>query len=342
MKIKTKLKMKEWSLILFLTFPLLAACNEDQQGQENLALLTGLSSELFANLDLFVVSTNPTQNQSDVSAEQNIEIIFSKTIHPGRCTSAFTLNSENDGEIIAGGNALKYLPNSSLGTGSHVVELTTDCEDLSGADLLTPLTYSFNVGASTTPIVQAIGLESQGCSTTHPGAGSASGGDHTLGSCWWDSSLAVLSPTNYEFRGGDDGTGAAASTNACADVNTDNFRLIFSEYMDIATTTNAISLTRLSGPATLIKLASHTWTDCQTNAPFGCRVITLSFAEAEATCNDTTTFGNNSTNGDFNLSQTNAPQIVGFPLYRIEVAITARSTAGTTLNETFAFDMEGN
>ncbi len=133
----------------------------------------------------------------------------------------------------------------------------------------------------------------------------------------------------------------AASSNACADVNTDNFRLIFTQYMDLSTTASAISLTRLSGPATLIKLASHSWSDCQSVAPFGCRVITLAFSEAEATCNGNVNFGNNTTSGDFNLSQT-TPSVADFPFYRLEVDTTARTIDGTTMSSTFTFDVEGD
>lgn len=330
---------------LFFCAVLIAAvsCENQQQNNENLAMLAGFDESLLGNLQLTVITTSPVQNQSDVDDGQQVEIIFSKPIHPGRCTSAFLFDNDNDGQVLAGGNALKFSPNATLSTGTHVAELTTDCEDLSGGDLVTPLTLTFNVGETVVPAVQAVGLESQGCSNTYPGTGSASGGDHTLGSCWWDSGLAVLSPTNYEFRGGDDGTGGPTLTNACTpDVTSDNFRVIFSQYMDPATTANAITLTRLSGTSTQIRAATHVWTDCQSVSPFGCRVITISFAEAEASCNGPANFGDNSTGGDFNLGQTDAPAVANFPLYRLEVDTTASSAEGTNLGTTFAFDVEGD
>ncbi len=331
--LKIKILAASLSLLVF-------GCEEERQ-QDNFAMLTGTAG-LTGSADLVVVSSTPVQNQSGVGGGEKIRLVFSRPIHSGRCISAFTLDDARAGAFNTALNALEFTPTAAMTAGTHSVAISTDCEDLAGKDLLTPFSLSFTVALPAAPLVQAVGLESQGCPDAYPGTGSAAGGDHSLGSCWWDGSLPVLSPTSYEFRGGDDGTGAAGFANACADVKTDNFRLIFSQYMDIDTTTAAVSLTRLSPPGTLIKLATHRWSDCQNVAPFGCRSLTLVYSEAEATCNGTINFGTNALGGDFNLSQSNAPQVSDFPLYRLDVAKTARTIEGITLENTFSFTMEAN
>ena len=70
-----------------------SSCVEDEQSQENMALLTGLSSDLLNNLELFIVSTSPVQNQTEVSSSQAVEIVFSKPIHPGNCSNASMFSS---------------------------------------------------------------------------------------------------------------------------------------------------------------------------------------------------------------------------------------------------------
>ncbi|MCB1318084.1 MAG: hypothetical protein KDK27_19095, partial [Leptospiraceae bacterium] len=202
-------------------------------------------------------------------------------------------------------------------------------------------TLTFSVGGGPAPTVQAVGLASQNCSTLYPGTGSAIGGDHTLNSCWWDSSLPKLSATNYEFRGGDTGGGSNGSPIDCTPVLTDDIRITFNTFMDTAVTGEAITLTRNSPPSSTIRVASVNWTDCNTAAPYGCRVVTIAFAEAEASCNGNILFGDVNTQGDFNLLPT-IPSVQDFPLYTIEVDTTARSADGIDLPAKFNFAIEGD
>ena len=189
------------------------------------------------------------------------------------------------------------------------------------------------------PVVQAIGLESQGCSSSYPGVGSVTGGDWNSGVCFWDNSLPVLQPIKYLFRGGDNGGGSLGSSIACVDSKTDNFKIIFSEYMN-PSTAQAFRLKRNSPPASNILLSSWEWLDCNTSSGFGCRVIILRFSEMEASCNGNL-FGNSSTAGDFNLQRTdNAP--VGYPTYTLIMdSNLAISSEKKKLESDFYFSMEG-
>ncbi|BDA79617.1 membrane protein [Leptospira kobayashii] len=236
---------------------------------------------------------------------------------------------------------LTYTPDAKL---SYGVRYTiTVGQNVVTTDKITveaPSTYSFVAGGpvSSSPTVQAVGVASQGCATTFPGTGSAAGGNWLSGSCYWDNTLAVLSPSSYTFRAGDDGTGASATTAACADVTSDNFRLIFTNYMDLNSAVNAVRLRRLSPPSTIVQLSSWTWTDCQAAFPYGCRVLNLSFAEQEASCNGSL-FGNASTGGDFNLLRSdNTP--AGFPYYMITVDTSARDVNNLPFSSNFNFTME--
>lgn len=292
---------------------------------------------------LEVVSSVPVSGATGISGDQTIYVLFNKTIDSNKCSAAFSISPSTTGSTRAAGNALEFNPDKDLSDGSYTYTISKDCEDLESRDLFREYSATFSVGPGSSPAVQAIGLESQSCPTTAPGSGSAVGGNHTLGSCWWDSSLSILSPTNYEFRGGDTGAGALGSPVDCADVNTDNIRIFFTSYMDPSTTISAISLTRQSPPATQIKIANFTWTDCNGSNPYGCKVVTIQFAELEASCNGTAAYGNLGTNGDFNLSCTTCPAAVAdFPIYLLEVDTTARSTGGVNMDDTFSFSFEGN
>ncbi len=201
--------------------------------------------------------------------------------------------------------------------------------------------YSFTAGGPITnaPSVQSVGVVSQGCAATLPGTGNAAGGNWLSGTCFWDNTLSVLGPSSYQFRAGDVGGGAIASSLNCIDVNTDNFRLIFSNYMDLNSTINAIRLRRLSPPSTVVQLASWTWADCQAAYPFGCRVVDLVFAELESSCNGTSAFGNAGTSGDFNLLQSNTAP-AGYPYYMISVDTSAKDVNNVPFSSTFNFSME--
>ncbi|TGL70067.1 Ig-like protein, partial [Leptospira levettii] len=80
------------------------------------------------------------------------------------------------------------------------------------------------------------------------------------------------------------------------------------------------------------------WSHCQSVYPFGCKEITYSFAESEASCNGTL-FGNNTTGGDFNLaSSSNAPNF--YPYYEFKLDADVRSANGKKMNSPFIIQME--
>lgn len=227
------------------------------------------------------------------------------------------------------------------------MSVTSNCEDKEGRDLQVPYSASFTVGAGgvqSQPTIVAVGLESQGAGCSVLGSvGSASGANWTSSTCFWDSTLPILGPSSYQFQGGDNGTGTPGNfVNACADVNTDNFILIFNNYMNPSSTVNAITLTRLSPPPSSMRLATWTWSDCQTVSPYGCRAVDLVFSELEASCNGGSTLGPAAygPNGDFNLQAT-AGSPAGFPRYMIQMDTTARDIFGRAPISNFNFAVEG-
>ncbi|WP_411821935.1 Ig-like domain-containing protein [Leptospira sp. 'Mane'] len=236
---------------------------------------------------------------------------------------------------------LTFTPDAKLNYGvRYTISIGQNAVTTDRITVEAPSSYSFVAGGavSSAPTVQAVGVASQGCATSFPGTGSASGGNWSAGSCYWDNTLPVLSPGSYTFRGGDDGNGNTNLTAACGDVNTDNFRLIFSNYMDLNSAINAVRLRRLSPPSTIVQLSSWTWGDCQAAFPYGCRVLNLSFAEQEASCNGSL-FGNAVTGGDFNLLKSDTTP-TGFPYYMITVDTSARDVNNLPFSSNFNFTME--
>ena len=287
-----------------------------------------------------VISSVPAPGSVGLASSQNVAIFFNKTVDSQKCTKAFSIAPNVSGVTQVFGSVLNFAPGQTMATGTYNATLTTVCEDLEGRDLESQYNISFAVGAlSLSPTVVAVGLESQSGCTSGASVGSATGGNWTMSSCWWDQSLPILNPSSYQFRGGDTGTGAVGLPNDCADVNTDNFRLIFNNYMNPTPTVNAVSLTRISPPATSIKIASYSWSDCQGVAPYGCRVLTVAFAEDLASCEGQFAFGN--TFGDFNLAAS-AGGPANFPYYILSVDMTARDATGRTPISAFNFAVEGN
>lgn len=236
---------------------------------------------------------------------------------------------------------LTFTPDARLIYGNrYTININKSAISANEINLSQNLSYSFIAGGAIgdAPIIQAVGVASQGCANSFPGTGSATGGNWVSPQCFWDSSLPILSPSSYYFRAGDDGTGDLNLPDACADVNTDNFKLIFSKYMDTNTTLNAVRLRRISPPSTIVQLSSWNWSDCQAVFPFGCRVLELAFAEQEASCNDTI-FGNTTTQGDFNLMRSDNT-FPGYPYYMITVDTSAKDTLGASLQSNFNFTME--
>lgn len=200
------------------------------------------------------------------------------------------------------------------------------------------LQLTFVTGALNDPFVKAFGLASQFCGIGQNEFGNETGGDWTSAHCFWDSEKAILNPGAYRFRGGDDGTGFLGSSAACLDVDTDNFRLVFSEYMDPGSVISALRLQRISPPSTAIRLSSWYWDDCSDSYPYGCRQVTVLFSESEASCNGML-FGNGQTGGDFNLMNSSSMPN-HFPFYELRLETQAKSSNGRNLNSPFSIMME--
>jgi hypothetical protein len=113
--------------------------------------------------------------------------------------------------------------------------------------------------------------------------------------------------------------------------------MIFNRYMDINATIDAISLSRKTPPISTIRLSSWNWSDCRAIPPYGCRAVTLIFAEDRSSCNGASAFGTD----DFNLERSDTSPS-GSPLYLLQVDTTARDTDGNTLADTFNFGIEGD
>ncbi|MCE9499356.1 MAG: Ig-like domain-containing protein, partial [Leptospira sp.] len=278
---------------------------------------------------------NPTNN--------SIAINFNTPMDPAVTQAAVTISPNVSGTYVwsANNQTLTFTSDFPLLYGvRYTVSLSTVARSSTLINISAPVIASFVAGAvSLSPHVQSIGVASQGCPLALPGVGSAAGGNWLIGSCWWDDTLSILSTGNYTFRSGDTGTGVAGSTNDCADINTDNFRIIFSDYMNVTNTINAITLRRSSPPTTTVQLSSWQWNDCQAVFPFGCRVVDLVYAEQEASCNGAL-FGDATTGGDFNLLRTNnAP--ANFPYYLLQVDTTALDSNGRPLAPQFNFTFEG-
>lgn len=295
--------------------------------------LSALAPFFGDDLNPRVIGATPFPGQSGVSPSTTVGLLFNKAMSSQICTGAFSISPSVTGATVVAGNALTFTPGAALATGTYSVSLSSSCEDVDGRDLETAYNGSFIVGnaGNFAPRVIAVGLESHSNCIMSGSTGSASGGDWTISSCWWDESLPTLTPSSYKFRGGDP---------ACADVNTDNIRLIFNNYMNPGATANATTLRRISGTTTTTRLSSYVWSDCQTTSPFGCRVLTTSFADLDATCGGAGAFGNTAA-GDFNLAAT-AGSAAGFPFYTIQVDTTAQDASGKAPALQFNFTMEGD
>lgn len=210
---------------------------------------------------------------------------------------------------------------------------------LDGAELSETNRLDFFVGLDgNDPEVLGFGLESQNCALGIQELGSIAGARWDSLTCFWSRELPILSPNFYQFRGGDDGTGSSGSPQSCADVNTDNFRIIFSQYMDTSSVIGATRFSKISPPSSNIRLSTWVWSHCQTVSPFGCKELTYSFAESEASCNGSL-FGNITTGGDFNLSASaTAPSF--YPFYEFRLDADAKSSSGKKMKSAFVIQVE--
>lgn len=229
---------------------------------------------------------------------------------------------------------LNFLPETRY----HIL-FPVGLHSLDGAELSEVVRSDFFVGPDLSdPEVIGFGLESQNCGLGIQELGSSAGGRWDSGFCFWSQGLPILSPNHYHFRGGDTGFGGPTTSSDCADVNTDNFRIFFDQYMDTTSVIGATRLSRISPPSTNIRLSTWVWSHCQTEFPFGCKQLTYSFAESEASCNGTL-FGNISTGGDFNLSYSAlAPNF--YPYYEFRLDPDAKSISGKRMKFGFVIQVE--
>lgn len=234
---------------------------------------------------------------------------------------------------------LNFLPSESLKDNfSYTILVLNTMVSVDLVPLGKNIPIPFVTNSFTIPSVMAVGLESQPCGLNQTILGGSLGANWNSPHCFWDSGKSLLPPQFYKFRGGDDGTGSQGSNSACDDIATDNFKLIFSEPMELGSVIGSVRLSRISPPSTAIRLASWNWDHCQNEYPFGCRELTLMYSESEASCNGLL-FGNSNTGGDFNLmNSNNAPDF--FPFYELKLETSAKSASGRNLPLPFIFIME--
>lgn len=94
---------------------------------------------------LVVEYTNPGSGAIDVATNQFIDIKFNKAINDQRCIGAFTITPFVVGLFSVYDSLLEFQPDGGLTTGTYVVEISKDCEDLENRDLHTEYTFSFAV-----------------------------------------------------------------------------------------------------------------------------------------------------------------------------------------------------
>ncbi|XDD47408.1 Ig-like domain-containing protein [Leptospira sp. WS39.C2] len=217
--------------------------------------------------------------------------------------------------------------------------LASGVSALDGTKINQPIRLDFYMGeGDKSPEVIGFGLSSQNCSLGVQELGSLTGARWDSNTCFWSQGQAILSPHEYQFRGGDDGTGEINSSASCADILTDNFKIFFDQYVDPISVISSSRLVKISPPSSNVRLSTWEWSHCQTVYPFGCREVSYSFSESEASCNGNL-FGNNLTGGDFNLaSSIHAPNF--YPYYEFRLDTEVRSVTGKRMVSPFVIQME--
>ncbi|TGL79172.1 hypothetical protein EHQ83_07520 [Leptospira yasudae] len=315
--------------------------------------LAGCQAGIGAPVDI-MTTTNVTNGCLGNPTSQSFVINFNTPMNTTVTQNAVAINPPLSGTYAwsAGNQTLTFTSDSKLDFGvRYTIAVGTSAAAANNNTLTTAVSASFIAGGNNpTPVVQAIGLVSQvgapGCSPTFPAIGSATGGMWTSASCWWDNSLPILQPSSYRFEGGDEGNNNAAS---CNNKTTDDFRLVFNNYMNPGSTIGAVSLSRESGSSTVIRLSSWNWSDCQAVYPFGCRVLDVMFSEMESSCGGVNGFGSsadfNLTNAKFDFNANNGalpyppiPTSPNYPVYTIQVNGSAADILGRPLTP-FSFSM---
>jgi len=331
----------------YIVLMLMVSCNGIEKsisGEKIFPLIT-------ENGSFKVIMSEPKNGSESVRKNHPVKLHFNRPIEFSSCIKAFSVLPSMRGQFKEMYMGIEFIPESEWDSGTYSITVTKNCEDTKGNDLEDAYSFYFTGEVqkipelvmpviNPTPVVQAFGLESQGCGEKYPGKGSSLGGDWNSPHCFWDNSLPVLQPTNYLFRGGDSGDGSVGSNASCVDKTTDNFQIIFSEYMNPITTPLGVRLRRNSPPASTILLSSWVWKDCKDDNT-GCRVLVLRFSEMESSCNGSL-FGTASTGGDFNLQNTNGSPN-GFGIYTLSLDSNfVQSSLGVKIAKDFFFSVGGN
>lgn len=308
---------------------------------DSIFVLSGTEVECLAGgntVDLLLDDTSPVC--SGTPGPPAIQIRFSKPMNQAEIglglrmepAVSYRLEWENPSQ-------LRILPDSLfLAETRYHILIPKGVHSLDGGEFSETFRQGFLVGTVSDPEVIGFGLESQNCGLGIQELGSATGARWDSGSCFWSEGMAILSPHSYQFRGGDDTTGDSGTPSACTDVNTDNFRIFFNQFMDTTSVIGATRLSKISPPSTNIRLSSWVWSHCQTIPPFGCKELTYLYAESEASCNGSI-FGNITTGGDFNLSASAlAPNF--YPYYEFRLEQEAKSILGKRMKSAFVIQVE--
>jgi len=266
------------------------------------------------------VTAGAASTTASVCVNVPIIINFSEDMDQSATAAAISFSpSISAGQSWAAPNRLIITPlgNGLSGGTTYALTVSTAARDLAYNALQADFGLTFTTENAAG--VRSVGVASQTCDMANT-AGNAAGGNWVLGSCWWDSSLSLLGPSYYTLRGAN----AACGT----DTNTDNVRIIFNTAMDPAATLGAINVSRVSPPITTVYITSAAWD--ATN-----RMLTLSLSESGAACDP----GANADALDLRDSSASG---AGFPIYLLEIDISARSAGGVNMSSTFSFAFEGD
>ncbi|WP_244279893.1 Ig-like domain-containing protein [Leptospira brenneri] len=308
---------------------------------EEISIYTGTETECLAGgMITNILLGDVTPGCTGIPGPAPIQVRFSKPMNPSEVnlglrmepSISYRIEWENPSQIRILPDSL-FLPNTR-----YYIFFPAGIHSLDGVALEESFRKDFLVGNVSDPAVIGFGLESQNCGLGIQEIGSITGARWDSATCFWSEGLPILSPHSYQFRGGDDGTGDSGISSACADVNTDNFRIFFNQFMDTTSVIGATRFSKISPPSTNIRLSTWVWSNCQTVSPYGCRELTYSYAESEASCNGSL-FGNIATGGDFNLSASiSSPNF--YPYYEFRLEAEAKSILGKRMKNAFVIQVE--
>ncbi len=343
-------------------------CNHKQVLPENVLPFLERSGNNFQVWKSIPDPETRTENPKPI-----VELHFNEVISKEVCRKAVRFSDSTSFSLQTQDRSLVWIPEREIPNGAHQLLVSTACENAEGKNLIKDFVLPITIEAPPKPVIKpetpipppppnppqpptpptpppvppqpeppiplrviALGVSSQICGTRYPDKGSANGGNWTATSCYWDESLPILNSSRYQFRGGDSGLGSFGSTDACADVTTDNFVIQFSESVAINEIWEKVRLEKVNPPSTIVRLARVIPAFCQDSGETLCKQYTVVFAEQEATCNGSL-FGRLQ---DLNLSETRFSS-QGQSLYRISIVKSIQSDAKRNLKEDFKILIEG-